>query len=137
MSATLRRLLLLAAQTDRLCETTATGLRSRCLHCRTWLYLKADGSAVGAVTLEHIVPSSWFERNRAVQKLFAGLPGLNPSDCPTQANDARNLALACERCNQGKGRSHDRKPADARAQTVVLALWQTRMARYQALPDSP
>jgi 5-methylcytosine-specific restriction endonuclease McrA len=128
MSATLRRLLVLAAETDTLCESTAVGLRTRCLHCRTWLYLSEDGATIGAVTLEHIIPRSWFERPRIVKALFQG----SLIEAPGHANDARNLALACERCNQAKGRGHDRKPADARAQEVVRTLWQTRAARYQA-----
>ena len=129
MSATHQRLMRIAALTDCSCEQVAGALRVRCLHCRSWLTVAQDGRTTSAVTLEHVVPQSWFLKPRAIKLLFEGLR----EPAPESANDPRNLALACAGCNQAKGRSHDRTPFAERAQAVVRALWQTRMGRYQAV----
>lgn len=130
MSSTHQRLMRLAAVTDRSCRQDGDFLHVRCLHCRSWLVLSVDGRVTSAVTLEHVVPQSWFLKPRAVKLLFASIS----EQAPESANDPRNLALACAGCNQAKGRSHDRTPYAERAHAVVRALWQTRMARYQAPP---
>ena len=45
--------------------------------------------------------------------------------------DPRNLAVACARCNQQKGRRHDaRGPRDPRAREVVGHLLARRLERY-------
>lgn len=109
----LRALYRSVLQTDRLAVCSATGWLTPCLHCRSALALKLDGAPVSAVTLEHIVPQSWFVRwpNALCCRALAG------------ADDPRNLALACARCNHDKGKDLDvRGPGDARALEVVQAL---------------
>ncbi len=101
--------------------------RTRCLHCRSWLYLTQDGAAVSDLTIEHIVPQSWFQRKSVISKL--ALPF-------AVADDLCNLALACARCNHDKGITHDSKPSDERAQAVILQLLQTRLQRYQQLENN-
>jgi hypothetical protein len=52
------------------------------------------------------------------------------------ANDPRNLAIACASCNHGKGVSHDvRDPKDARAAAVIAALLDNRLARWREPAD--
>jgi 5-methylcytosine-specific restriction endonuclease McrA len=100
----LKRLFLLAASTDTKAARTEGGFTAPCLHCRSTLALRADGEALGNATLEHVVPVSWFGK-RAAASIVAGLEG---------PDDARNLALACRRCNHDKGTGPDaRGPADA------------------------
>lgn len=126
MRKALRNLLLSAIESDieaRLEDGTWT---TRCLHCRAKLLLREDGLALNGATLEHVVPQSWFEK-RGAAELIADLNG---------PNDPRNLALACPRCNQGKGSRHDaRGPGNARAQEVVLQLKQRRLARWKSAQD--
>ncbi|SEK64411.1 hypothetical protein SAMN05428989_0521 [Pseudoxanthomonas sp. GM95] len=128
MRTVLRRRLLLAAQTDAQAQLKDGIWTTRCLHCRRVLQLRADGEPLGLVTLEHVVPQSWF--------------GLMPAQLLTSrvgddADDPRNLALACAACNHGKGRRHDAHgPLDTRAVEVVTALLATRLSRWRA-PPSP
>lgn len=122
MRATLRNLLLSAVETDSEAEFADGVWQTRCLHCRSKLMLRDDGLALNGVTLEHVVPQSWFEK-----RLAADL--INDLEGP---NDPRNLALACPRCNQGKGSSHDaRGPNNPRAREVVMQLQQRRLARWK------
>jgi len=117
----LRQLLRRAAATDREAALTDGTWQTRCLHCRAHLSITAQGEPLGTATLEHIVPRSWFGR-RGSEDIIAGLDG--PSD-------PRNLALACARCNQQKGRGPDAAgPADARAREIVRALLERRAGRY-------
>ena len=126
MRTVLRQRLLLAAQTDAHAQALEDGWETRCLHCRRRLRLRGDGEPLGHSTLEHVVPQAWFGRRAA-----APLCGLVGGD----ANDARNLALACAGCNHTKGRHHDaRGPQDARAYEVVAALLSARLARWQPPP---
>lgn len=125
MRSSLRKLFLTAIQSD----TTATfddGVwRTRCLHCRSGLPLAEDGEPLNGATLEHVVPQSWFDK-RSAADLISDVTG---------PNDARNLALACSRCNQGKGARHDAKgPSHPRAREVVTQLKQRRMERLKPLP---
>jgi 5-methylcytosine-specific restriction endonuclease McrA len=118
---TLRLLLRVAAETDADARLVDGTWHTRCLHCRTHLALGGDGEPLGPTTLEHIVPRSWFGR-RAAAALVArvGRP-----DAPV------NLALACARCNQQKGRGPDAAgPADADALAIVTALLERRLRRY-------
>ncbi len=131
MPTKLQSLLLLAARTDRTTEVYDECLRARCLHCRTTLLLSMTGKAISAVTLEHIVAQSWFEKPRVIAKLFAEIAQVPP----VHADEARNLALACQRCNQGKGSRLDTKPSDARARAVVAALWLKRQERFAVSQD--
>jgi 5-methylcytosine-specific restriction endonuclease McrA len=121
VSRVLRALLRAAVETDTEARLLHGTWQTRCLHCRTRLALGPDGEPLGATTLEHIVPRSWFGR-RAAASLAArvGRP-----DAP------RNLALACARCNQQKGRTSDAAgPSDERARAVVTALLERRERRY-------
>lgn len=123
MRASLRRLFLDALATDDLAQPDDHGWTTRCLHCRTRLHVAPDGTPLGATTLEHIVPRAWFGR-RAAQSSIARVGG--------HPHDARNLALACARCNHDKGKGHDaRGPGDARALEVVSTLLDTRLERWR------
>ena len=125
-----RRLFLTALRTDALARTEADGAWStRCLHCRTRLHVAADGAPQGHASLEHVVPSAWFGK-RAAAPLTAQV-GSAP-------DDARNLAVACARCNQDKGKGPDaRGPADARAFEVVAGLLGRRLTRWRDPPADP
>lgn len=122
MSTRLRSLLLSAVRTDALAVCDDSGWRTRCLHCRTVVGLSVAGEPWRGTTLEHIVPRSWFGKPRA-RELVALVGG---------ADDARNLALACARCNHQKGRGPDADgPGDARAAEVVARLLNARLARWR------
>ena len=127
MARVLAQLLLLAVQTDSVGELVEGTWITRCLHCRSKLWLSEAGVPLNGATLEHVVPQSWFDK-RAATDLIADLSG---------PNDERNLALSCARCNQSKGSRHDAKgPANARAREVVTQLKETRLARYRSLNDA-
>lgn len=127
MRPDLRRLFLRALETDALAAFETDGWVTRCLHCRTRLHVDADGTPCGHASLEHVVPRAWFGK-RAAASLVARV-----GDDP---DDARNLAVACARCNQDKGKGPDaRGPVDARAFAIVSALVDRRMARWRASPD--
>lgn len=123
MRPALRRLFLKALQTDGEATLTDGVWTTRCLHCRTRLQARDDGTPLGHASLEHVVPQAWFGRRAA-----AALT----SRVGDNADDARNLALACARCNHDKGRGHDaRGPSDRRALDVVEALLARRLARWR------
>ncbi|MCD9124609.1 HNH endonuclease [Luteimonas fraxinea] len=129
MRAALRRRLLLAAQTDALAVLDDGIWSTRCLHCRSALQVRDDGEPLGLATLEHVIPQAWFGR-RAAAALTAQVGD--------DADDPRNLALACARCNHDKGKGHDaRGPGDVRAREVVKALLATRLSRWQDPTDAP
>jgi len=119
--AATRELMLWAVRTDRLARLEDGVWVTRCLHCRSRLGVRADGVPLGSATLEHVVPRSWVDApSAAALWALAGSP-----------EDPRNLALACARCNQQKGRRHDaRGPGDARAREIVARLLATRLERY-------
>lgn len=99
------------------------GWMTRCLHCRSRIGITADGEPWPGTTLEHVVPRAWFGKPAAAT-LVARVGA---------ADDARNLALACARCNHQKGRGPDaRGPADASARVIVERLLETRMLRWRA-----
>lgn len=128
MRSTLRKLLVAAVQTDTVAELIDGIWRTRCLHCRSALYVSDEGVTTNGATLEHIIPQSWFEK-RAAFDLIVDLSG---------PDDVRNLALACPRCNQGKGLNHDKAgPSNPRAREVVQALFAKRQARYVAPDEVP
>ena len=128
MRPALRRLFLCALATDALARREGDGWVTRCLHCRARLDVRADGEPLGHATLEHVVPQAWFGRAAAAE-----ITARVGNDC----NDARNLAVACARCNHDKGKGHDaRGPRDARAVDVVTALLERRLARWQVPPDA-
>lgn len=126
MRALPRRRLLLAVITDAAAIEENGGWRTRCLHCRSPLLLRADGEALGHTSLEHVIPRAWF--GRAMARALTRQVGDDP-------DDARNLALACTRCNHDKGKGHNaRGPSDSRARAVIAALLKTRLARWRAPP---
>jgi len=129
MRPALRRLFLRALSTDSAAELRDGVWGTRCLHCRRRLQVRDDGEALGHATLEHVVPQAWFgKRAAAVLTTQVG----------DDANDARNLAIACASCNHGKGMSHDaRGPVDPRALEVVTQLLQRRLARWREPDDDP
>ncbi|RJS26130.1 HNH endonuclease [Corallococcus sp. H22C18031201] len=83
--------------------------QGKCLHCNAHLVVALDGEPISRATLEHIIPRT------------AG-----------GTNAPENLALACARCNQGKGARHDRHyPRDARARELVERLLARRRERWR------
>jgi 5-methylcytosine-specific restriction endonuclease McrA len=127
MRSLLRKLLLAVVQTDSVAELIDGVWRTKCLHCRAALYVSDDGVATNGATLEHIIPQSWFEK-RAAADLIGDLG---------HANNVRNLALACPRCNQSKGHGHDKAgPADRRAREVIQSLFDKRQARFVTPVDN-
>jgi 5-methylcytosine-specific restriction endonuclease McrA len=126
MRPALRRLFLRALSTDGMAALQDDVWETRCLHCRRRLQVRADGEALGHATLEHVVPQAWFGK-RAAAALTAQVGD--------DADDARNLALACAGCNHGKGVRHDaRGPSDLRAREVVMQLLEQRLARWRDPP---
>jgi 5-methylcytosine-specific restriction endonuclease McrA len=123
MRAALRRRLLRAAQTDALAVLDDGIWSTRCLHCRSALQVRDDGEPLGLATLEHVVPQAWFGRRAA---------GALTAQVGDDAEDPRNLALACARCNHAKGKGPDaRGPGDMRAYEVVETLLATRLSRWR------
>ena len=128
MRPALRRLFLVALCSDSEAQRHEGDWETRCLHCRRRLYVRGDGEALGSATLEHVVPQAWFGK-RAAAALTAQVGD--------DANDPRNLAVACASCNHGKGRSHDaRGPNDERARAVIGQLLHSRLARWRTPEDA-
>lgn len=127
MSATLHKLMLQVMRTDRDAELTDAGWVAKCLFCRKALLLPENGrQRSSGVSLEHIVPRSWFD-HRAAADLIADFDG---------SNDLRNLALACRSCNSGKGSGHDANgPLNPRAREIIVALLEKRAKRFVPLND--
>ncbi|MEO8000693.1 MAG: HNH endonuclease [Arenimonas sp.] len=123
MRLPLRRKFLLAIQTDNQAVLQDNIWNTRCLHCRSRLQVRDDGEALGHTTLEHVVPQAWFGE-RAAKALTARVG--------EHADDPRNLALACTRCNHDKGKSHDANgPNDLRAVKVITSLLEKRISRWR------
>ena len=123
MPRALHRLLRSVLDSDRDATRVDDEWHTRCLHCRTRLTLTAGGAPIGDASLEHIVPRSWF-----------GLRAAAPfTDTLAGADDVRNLAVACARCNQQKGCGPDQRgPHDAGARDVIARLLARRQARFVA-----
>ena len=89
--------------TDRTFERAVRGgvacWVGKCIHCGGKLVLGADGTPISAATLEHIWP-----------RTHGGLTEL------------ANLALACARCNRGKGVRSRSSPPCARAEPGAGAI---------------
>jgi 5-methylcytosine-specific restriction endonuclease McrA len=114
MAARTRRLLLWCAATDSSFELARLGERTvlagKCIHCNRKLAIDLDGQPLGRETVEHIVP-----RNHGGTDAIA------------------NLAIACSRCNHGKGVRHDpRRWTDEGLQRVIATLQERRAARMRA-----
>lgn len=129
MSTRGRQLLLQAVMTDARAMRQADGTwLVPCLHCQSKLTVDDRGEPHGPATLEHIVPRSWFGKGAA--RDLTGRVGT--PDAPL------NLAAACARCNQQKGKTHDAHgPADVRAREVIARLLDRRAERWcQATADA-
>lgn len=127
MRPALRRLFLQAIRTDAEAAAADGEWTTRCLHCRTRLQVRGDGTPLGHASLEHVVPQAWFGK-RAAAALTARVGDA--------ADDARNLAIACRRCNHDKGKGPDaRGPTDPRAFDVVEALLARRLQRWRDAPE--
>jgi 5-methylcytosine-specific restriction endonuclease McrA len=112
------RLLVWAAATDRTFrERTLDGRRvltGKCIHCNRPLTVELDSRSPQVATVEHIVP-----------RTHGG----------TDAID--NLAVACRRCNVGKGKRLDRRHRDDETLNRVLeTLQQRRRARMREPPEN-
>ncbi len=113
-SATARRLLWIAATdaTFELDRASAT-ITGKCIHCRRKLTLRADGTPVSRATIEHIVP-----------RTHGG------------GDDLDNLAIACARCNAGKGHRLDHRALeDPTLQSVIETLRSRKRARAREAPS--
>ncbi|MCA9585441.1 MAG: HNH endonuclease [Myxococcales bacterium] len=113
-----RRTILAIVQTDVTFERAraADGGRDvwvgKCIHCRSKLVIREDGEPLGPATIEHIRARS-----------------------QGGTDDIDNLALACARCNHGKGVRHDaKKRPDARALEITERLLAERRARWRDPP---
>ena len=116
MNARSRRRVLGIVATDATFELTEVrgepAWAGKCIHCNTRLLVRADGTPLGPITVEHLVPTA------------AG-----GSDAP------ENLALACAGCNHEKGRRHDvRYGRTARSVEVVSRLLDRRRKRFRQAP---
>lgn len=122
-----RQLLRRAVETDARASRLADGSWVvPCLHCQSKLAVGARGEAHGPATLEHIVPRSWFGRGAARDLV----------DRVGDPDAARNIATACARCNQQKGKTHDADgPSSPRAREVVAQLLDRRAERFRECPD--
>lgn len=113
------RLLLWCAATDRTFERAVAAdgrpvLAGKCIHCNSRHVLTEDGAPLTSATIEHIVP-----------RAHGGTDALS------------NLAIACARCNIGKGHRLDDRPwHDPTLQRVITTLQERKAARLRApLPD--
>lgn len=100
--------------TDRTFERVAYRGREvwsgKCIHCNTRLQVSLAGEPISRATVEHILP-----------RHHGG------------TNDLENLALACARCNHGKGARHDRKPlTDPKLAAMIERLQERRRKRWRA-----
>jgi len=118
VSSSKRRRILDIVATDATFERTEYRGREvwlgKCLHCNAHLLVGLDGEPISRATIEHIIPQA-----------HGGTDALE------------NLALACARCNQGKGKRHDpHYPRDARAQELVTRLQARRRERWREPEDA-
>ena len=117
MTGKQRRVLAIVA-TDHTFEPSRHGVSpvwvGACIHCRSPLTIGADGTPISAATIEHI----WPQRHGGDNALV-------------------NIALACGRCNRGKGKRHDvRNHRDPRLLEIVEALRTRRTERWRDPPDA-
>ncbi len=87
----------------------------RCLMCNAGVMASHRGVLLEGATLEHILP-----RNHGGD------------------DDVSNLAIACLRCNQGKGSRIDALSLhDPRRREVTMALLERRRARWRQVEPAP
>lgn len=108
-----KRLLLWCAATDATFGLARIGdrtvLAGRCIHCKRKLAIDLHGNPLGHETVEHIIP-----------RTHGGTDALD------------NLAIACSRCNQGKGARLDlRRWQDETLQRVIAGLQARRAERMR------
>jgi 5-methylcytosine-specific restriction endonuclease McrA len=110
-----KRLLLWCAATDSTFELARIGdrrvLAGRCIHCKGKLAIELDGNPIGQATVEHIIP-----------RTHGGTDAIE------------NLAIACARCNQGKGARLDPRRWDDETLQRVIANLQARRAERMRPP---
>lgn len=116
MSGSTAAQLLWIAATDRTFEKVTVAGESaicgKCIHCGRRLTLSPTGRPVSRATIEHIVP-----RNHG------------------GTDELSNLAVACARCNAGKGHRLDvRAWSDPKLQEVVATLKKRRAERWRDPP---
>jgi hypothetical protein len=112
------QLLVWCAATDATFEPVEvdgkTALAGKCIHCGRALVVDLQARGRGGATVEHIVP-----------KTHGGTDALE------------NLAVACARCNQGKGKRLDwRRGGDPTLERVIETLKTRRLERMRAPPPS-
>ncbi|EDM79447.1 HNH endonuclease domain protein [Plesiocystis pacifica SIR-1] len=112
-----RRLLLWCAATDSTFalarQRDRTVLAGKCIHCKRKLAVDLEGNALSHETVEHIVP-----------RTHGGTDAVE------------NLAIACARCNQGKGVRQDPRPwSDPGLQAVIATLQARRAERMREPPE--
>jgi hypothetical protein len=108
-----QRLLLWCAATDSTFALARVGdravLAGKCIHCKRKLAVDLAGNPLSHETVEHIVP-----------RTHGGTDAIE------------NLAIACSRCNQGKGARLDpRAWDDETLQRVISTLRDRRAARMR------
>ena len=82
----------------------------RCIHCDRKLMIALDGTPLGPVTIEHIIPVTH-----------------------NGENTLKNTALACSRCNNSKGYRLDHLPLqDERLQRMITLLQDRRHQRWRS-----
>ena len=117
MSGRTRRLLLAAAQSDssfeRVRDREAEYLVGKCIHCQSRVSVPLDPREPAHATLEHIVP-----------RAHGG------------TDELENLAVACRRCNQGKGKRLDHRPSNDPKLRQVIDMLQARRSARLRLPPS-
>lgn len=86
-------------------------LVGKCIHCNRKLSLELDGAPVTHATLEHIVP-----------RTHGGTDELD------------NLAIACFRCNSGKGHRLDWRRTDDPTLQRVIGTLQARQRERRRKP---
>lgn len=103
------------AATDATFELARLGQRTvlagKCIHCKAKLAVGLDGAPQANETVEHIVP-----------RTHGGTDAI------------ANLAIACSRCNQGKGARHDLRRWDDPDLQRVIATLQVRRAERMRPP---
>lgn len=115
MSYRTRALLRTAAESDTtFTRTTVRGreyLVGKCIHCQTKVSVPLDPNEHAHATLEHIVPKNHGGKD-----------------------EPENLAVACQRCNQGKGKRLDLRARNDETLQRVIATLQAR--RRERLPKA-